>query len=73
MCEKDGWMMCNFNSFSVISGQWAGNYEMEPCLRLKRSTPQAGLELRTANQYDTAWIKHFVKFADGNCCLLFWC
>ena len=41
-----------FNSISVISGQWADDTErlcaMEPRLRLKRSSPQAGLELTTA-------------------------
>ena len=35
-----------FNSISVISGRWAGDNErlcaMEPRLRLKRSSPQAG-------------------------------
>ena len=51
-------MTCDFTSFStvfqsykangqVISGQWAGDNErlsaMEPCLRLKRSSPQVGL------------------------------
>ena len=41
-----------FNSIPVISGRWADDNErlcaMEPCLRLKRSSPQAGLELTTA-------------------------
>ena len=41
-----------FNSISVISGRWADDYErlyaMELCLRLQRSSPQAGLEATTA-------------------------
>ena len=53
----DGWMddlrfYVLFNSISVISGRWADDNErlcaMEPRLRLKRSSPQAGLELTTA-------------------------
>ena len=54
--KRDRWMTCDFTSFfnsvSVISGRWADDYErlcaMEPRLRLKRSLPQAGLELTTA-------------------------
>ena len=42
----------HFNSISVISGQWADDNErlcaMKPCLLLKRSLPQMGLELKTA-------------------------
>ena len=41
-----------FNSISVISGRSADENErlcaMEPRLRVKRSSPQAGLELTTA-------------------------
>ena len=41
-----------FNTISVISGQWADDNErlcaVEPHLRLKRSSPQTGLELTTA-------------------------
>ena len=40
-----------FNSISVISGRWADDNDrlcaMEPRLRLKRSSPRAGLELTT--------------------------
>ena len=54
----DGWMddlrfYVLFNSISVISGQWADDNdrlcEMKPRLRLKRSSPRAGLELTTAS------------------------
>ena len=41
-----------FNSISVISGRWSDDNErlcaMESRLRLKRSSPQAGLEPTTA-------------------------
>ena len=41
-----------FNTISVISGRWVDDNErlcaMEPNLRLKRSTPQAGLQDKTA-------------------------
>ena len=41
-----------FNSISVISGRWADDNErlcaMEPCLRLKKSSPPADIELGTA-------------------------
>ena len=41
-----------FKSISVISGRWADDNErlcaMEPPLRLKRSSPQAELELTAA-------------------------
>ena len=56
--EGEAWMMDDlrfyvfFNSISAISGQWADDNErlcaMVPCLRLKRSSPLAGLELTTA-------------------------
>ena len=53
VCLMDGWRFhVLFNSISVISGRWDGDNEtlcaVEPCLRLKRSPPQAGLELGTA-------------------------
>ena len=53
----DGWMdnlqfYVLFNSISVISGRRADENErlcaMEPRLRVKRSSPKAGLELTTA-------------------------
>ena len=52
----DGWVICDFMSFfnssSVISGLWASDTDrlcaMAPRLRLKRSTLQAELKLRTA-------------------------
>ena len=41
-----------FNNISVISGRWADDTKrlcaMEPGLRLKSSSPQAGLELTAA-------------------------
>ena len=43
-----------FNSTPGISGRWVGNNEkllaIEPRLRLKKSSPQAGLEPGTARQ-----------------------
>ena len=55
--KHDGWMddlrfYVLFNSISVISGRWADDNDrlcaMELRLRLKRSSPRAGLELTTA-------------------------
>ena len=52
---NDGWMNCHFKSFSTVfqSYQDDGRMIMKGCvqwnrLRLKRSSPQAGLELTTA-------------------------
>ena len=46
----DGWMTCDFKSFSIVfwsSGGWADDNgslsAMKPRLRLKRSPHQAGL------------------------------
>ena len=50
--KRDGWMddlrfYVLFNSISVISGRWADENErlcaMEPRLRVKRSSPHAGI------------------------------
>ena len=65
-----------FNSISVISGRWTGDNEklcaMEPCLRLERSPPRAGLEPRTApsiGQGLTYWVtgapRHWLNWADA--------
>ena len=54
--RMDGWMdgwiaILRPLKQSVISGRWFGDnewlYAMEPCLRLKRSPPQAGLKSET--------------------------
>ena len=75
-------MTCNFtyfNSISVISGRWSDDDErlcaMELRLQLKRSSPQAGLELRTARsvgQRLTHWAtRDSYRFRNALCLLYF--
>ena len=60
-----------FNSISVISGRWTDDNEMlcaiEPCLRLKRSLPQAGFELSTVRSVEDYSRNISVKVCQNIC------
>ena len=57
---RDGWILRPFEQYSVILGKRVGDNirlcAVEPRLRLKRSSPQTGLELGTEGGNETGRI-----------------